>query len=185
MLTGGLGKMKSHLSIAVLAVFILSSVLISAPAQPPPVSATCNISCTVADIVEWSDTDFPPIELADLTSETSQVTGSASLVLYTNGDVTITADNSGTAQLSKGPLHNLVTEYRLEYDAAGAAQIGGGTVTWSDYNSFLSEPSTVNHIPGDGAVEVILSVRTAYDRNAPPASGDYTATQTITVCWKS
>jgi len=135
--------------------------------------------------VEWSDTDFPPVELPDLTSENRQVSGSASLTLYTNGDVTITADNSDAAQLSKDALHNLVTEYRLEYDAAGVAQTGGSIVAWSDYDSFLSEASTVNHIPGDGAIEVILSVRAAYDRNAPPASGDYTATQTITVCWKS
>ena len=177
--------MRSHLSITVLAVFILSSVPILAPAQPPPVSTSCKITCTVDVSVEWSDTDFPPIELPDLTSENSQVSGSASLVLYTNGDVTITADNSNSAQLSKGALHNLVTEYCLEYDAAGAAQTGGSTVTWSDYDSFLSEASTVNHIPGDGAVEVILSVRAAYDRNAPPASGDYSATQTLTACWKS
>lgn len=177
--------MRSHLSIAVLAVFVLSPVPILAPGQPPPVSASCKITCTVADIAEWSDTDFPPIELPDLTTENSQVVGSASLVLYTNGDVSITTDNSDTAQLSKDALHNLVTEYRLEYDAAGAAQTSGSTVAWSDYDSFLSKASTVNHIPGDGAVEVILSVRAAYDRNAPLASGDYTATQTLTVCWKS
>jgi hypothetical protein len=182
---GGMGKMKSYLSIAVLALFVLSPVPILAPAQPPPVSASCRITCTVDVSVEWSDIDFPPVELPDLTSENSRVSGSTSLVLYTNGDVTITADNSDTAQLSKGTLHNLVTEYRLEYDAAGAAQTGGSTITWSDYDSFLNEASTVNHIPGDGAVEVILSVRAAYDKNAPPASGDYTATQTLTVCWKS
>lgn len=177
--------MRSYLFTAVLAVFILSLAPDLASGQPPPVSATCEISCTVADIVEWSDTDFPPIKLPDLTPENSQVSGNTSLVLYANADVTITADNSDAAQLSKDALHRLVTEYSLEYDAAGAGQTGGSTVAWTDYDSFLSKGSTVNHIPGDGAVEVILSVRTAYDRNAPPASGDYSAVQTLTVCWKS
>lgn len=169
--------MRSYLFIAVLAVSVLSLAPLLASAQPPPVSASCRITCTVADIVEWSDADFPPIELPDLTSENSQVSGSAPLALYTNGDVTITADNSDTAQLSKDALHKLLTEYRLEYDA--------GTVAWSDYGSFLSKGSTVKHIPGDGAIEVILSVRASYDSKAPPAQGDYTATQTLTVCWKS
>jgi len=182
MVAGGTEKMKSYLFIAALA-FSLASNLASA--QPPPVSATCNISCTVADIVEWSDTDFAPIELPELTTENAQVSGSASLLLYTNGDVTITANNSDTTQLSKDPLHKLVTEYKLEYDAAGAAQTGGSTVAWSGYDSFLSKGSTVNHIHGDGAVEVILSVRASYDSKAPPASGDYNATQTVTVCWRS
>jgi len=191
--------MRSYLFTAVLAVFILSLAPNLASGQPPPaplepfpagsltgpVCATCEISCTVADIVEWSDTDFPAIELADLTTENSQVSGNTSLVLYANVDVTITADNSDTAQLSKDALHKLLTEYRLEYDATGVAQTGGSTVVWSDHDSFLSKGSTVNHIPCDGAVEVILSVRAACDRNAPPASGDYTATQTLTVCWKS
>jgi len=60
------------------------------------------------------------------------------------------------------PFIKLLTEYRLEYDA--------GTVAWSDYGSFLSKGSTVKHIPGDGAVEVILSVRASYDSKSPTRS---------------
>jgi len=176
--------MRSYLFIAV-AISVLSSAPLLAAAQPAPVSATCNISCTVAGIVEWSATDFAPIKLPNLTAKNNQVAGSASLALYTNGDVIITADNSDTTQLSKDALHKLITEYRLEYDAVGTGQTGGSTVGWSDYNSFLTNGSTVRHIPGDGAVEVILSVKASYDSKSPPALGDYTATQTLTVCWES
>lgn len=177
--------MRSYLFIAVLAVFALSLAQNLALAQPPPVSATCKISCTVTDIVGWSDIDFPPIKLPDLTPENSRVSGSARLCLYTNGDVTITADNSHTARLSKDASHKLVTEYKLEYDASGTGLTGGSAVAWSEYDSFLTKGSTVKHISGDGTIEVILSVRASYNSEAPPTPGDYTATQTLTVCWKS
>jgi len=174
--------MRSYLFIAV---FVLSFAPDSTSAQPPPASATCNISCTVADTVEWSHADSPAITLPNLTTENSQVSGSTSLVLYTNADATITADNSDNAQLSKDALYKLVTKYGLEYDAAAVGKTGGSTAAWNDHDSFLSKGSTVNHIPGDRAVEVILSVRASHDSKAHPISGDYTATQTLTVCWKS
>lgn len=203
--------MRSYLFIAVLAVFdlFLASNLVSA--EPPSVSATCNITCTVADMVEWSDTSFPAINLADLTTQSSQVSGSSSLYLYTNGDVKITADNSDAAQLSKDDNHKLVTEYKLEYDAFGVNKTGGSTVEWSEYECFLNEGSTVTHVSGDGAVEVTLSVRVSNDSRdlgnsstpnlilANPSScnatciisctvaniGECSATQTLTVYWKS
>jgi len=175
-------KMKSYLFIAVFALSLAENLAL---AQPPPVSATCHITCTVADIVEWSDVSFPAINLIDLTTRNSQASGSTSLKLYTNGGVGITADNSDTAQLSKDALYKLVTEYKLEYDASGVGQTGGSTVAWSQYDSFLRKDSTVKHISGDGAVEIILSVRASYNSKAPPTPGVYTATQTLTVCWKS
>jgi len=150
-----------------------------------PVSATCNISCTVADIVEWSDNSFSAIELGNLTAENREVSGSASLVLYTNRDVQIIADNSNAARLSKDGVHNLVTQYKLEYDAGGTGQTGGRTSGWSDCDRFLVNGSQVTHVCGDGAVDVILSVR-SFKNTAPRAgeSGHYTARQTLTVCWK-
>jgi len=177
--------MRSYLSITVLAVFTLSLAPDLVLAEPPSVSAKCNISCTVADVVEWSDSSFPAINLTDLTIQNSQVSGSASLLLYTNGDVKITADNSDAAQLSKDAIHKLATEYKLEYDAYGIGEAGGSTVAWSEYDSFLSRGSTVRHISGDGAVEVTLSVRVSNARRIPSGSGRYSAAQTLTVCWKS
>lgn len=163
----------------VMAIFAFSAAADLVSAVPPPVSATCDISCTVADIVEWSQASFPAIELAELTTQSSEATDSASLILYTNGDVKITADNSDEAGLSKGGNHKLGTEYRLEFDTAGAA------TGWSNYDSFLKNGLTVEHISGDGAIEVTLSVRASNDIKKPGDSGRYSATQTLTVCWSS
>jgi len=211
MVTGRVVKVRSYLFIAVVAVFVLSLAPDLLLAKPPSVSATCNITCTVANIVEWSETSFPAIYLADLSAENSQVSGSSRLCLYTNGDVKITADNSDTAQLSKDDNHKLVTEYKLEYDASRANETGGSTVEWSEYDRFLNEGSTVTHVSGGGAVEVTLSVRVSNESRdlgssltpnltlANPSSsnaaciisctvanvGECTATQTLTVCWKS
>jgi hypothetical protein len=203
--------MRSYLFIAVLVVSVLSSPSNPALAKPSSVSAKCNISCTVAEIVEWSDSSFPAINLADLTTQSSRVSGSSSLYLYTNGDVEITADNSDAAQLSKDDNHRLVTEYKLEYDAFGLNKTSGSMVDWNGYDSFLSEGSRVTHVSGDGAVEVTLSVRVSNDSggfgnsltpnlmSANPYSsnaaciisctlenvGKCTATQTLTACWQS
>lgn len=177
--------MRSYLFVAALVVFALFSAPNLVSAEPPSVSATCNITCTVAEVVEWSDASFPAIELADLTTQNSQPSGSASLVLCTNGDVKITADNSDAARLSKDDNHKLVTEYRLEYDAFGANETGGSMMDWSGHDSFLSEGSTVTHVSGDGAVVVTLLVRASISSEASENSGKYTAIQTLTVCWKS
>jgi len=174
--------MNRNFLFSILALFSTQNLVLAAHA---PVSATCDISCTVADIVEWSDDSFSAIELGNLTAENREVSGSASLVLYTNRDVQIVADNSNAARLSKDGVHNLVTQYKLEYDAAGMGQTGGRTPGWSDYDRFLVNGYQVTHVCGDGAVDVILSVRSFKD-TAPRAgeSGRYTARQTLTVCWK-
>jgi hypothetical protein len=166
---------------SILALFSTQNLLLAGHA---PVSATCDISCTVVDIVEWSDDSFPAIDLGNLTAENPEVSGSASLVLYTNRDVLIIADNSGAAQLSKDRVHNLVTQYKLEYDGGGMGQTGGRTAGWSDYDCFLTSGSQITHVSGGGAVEVILSVRAFKDTAHASESGDYTARQTLTVCWK-
>lgn len=166
---------------SILTLFLIQNLVLAGHA---PVSATCDISCTVVDIAEWSDDSFPAIDLGNLTAENREVSGSASLVLYTNRDVQIIADTSDTARLSKDGIHNLVTQYKLEYDAAGTGQTGGRTTGWSDYDRFLIDGSQITHVCGGGAVEVILSVR-AFKNNARAGeSGRYTARQTLTVCWK-
>ena len=154
-------------------------------AKPRPAAATCHISCTVAEVAEWSESSFPAINLPELTPQNKQSSGSSRLRLYTNGDVKITADNSNAAQLSKDTLHKLVTEYKLEYDASGVNKTGGYTVEWSSHDSFLIKGSTVTHASGDGAVEIILSVRASKETKSPGDSGEYSATQTLTACWKS
>ena len=176
--------MKSRLLIVVLAVFALFLASNLVLAKPPSDSATCRITCTVANIAEWSDTSFPAINLAELTPTNNPSSNSATLTLYTNEDVKITADNSDAAQLSKDDNHKLVTEYKLEYDGSGVNETGGGTTAWSDYGTFLRNGSQVTHISGDGAVEVTLLVRASVQTTRPEDSGEYNATQTLTVCWK-
>jgi len=173
--------MNRNFLFPILVLFSTQSLVLAGHA---PVSATCDISCTVADIAEWSDDSFSAIELGNLTAENTEVSGSASQVLYTNGDVQIIADNSDAARLSKDGAHNLVTQYKLEYDAAGTGQTGGRTAGWSDYDRFLANGSQVTHVYGDGAVEVILSIRAFKNTARAGESGRYTARQTLTVYWK-
>ena len=176
--------MKRNFLVSILGLSALFSMQNLVLAGHAPVSATCDISCTVEDIVEWSDDSFPAINLGNLTAKNPEVSGSASLVLYTNRDVQIIADNSNAARLSKIGSRTLVTQYKLEYYGGGTGQTGGRTGDWSDYDCFLVNGSQVTHFPGDGAVEVILSVRAFKDTARADEPGDYTARQTLTVCWK-
>jgi hypothetical protein len=173
--------MNRNFLFSILALFLTQNLAMAGHA---PASATCDISCIVADIVEWSDDSFPAIDLGNLTAENPEVSGSASLVLYTNRDVQIIADNSDAARLSKDAVHNLSTQYKLEYDGGGTGQTGGRTAGWSNYGRFLINGSQVTHICGDGAVEVILSARAFKNTVRAGESGSYTARQTLTVCWK-
>ncbi len=177
--------MKISVFITVSAAFALSLAPNLVLAPPPPAGATCNISCTVADIAEWSDTSSPTINLPELTTQNSRVSAGISLVLYTNGDVKITANSSASAlpgspygQRSKNDNHKLVTVYKLEYDTAD-------TITaWSSYSSLLNNNSAAKHISADGAAELTLSFTASNDSGAIGDSGEH-STLTLTACWKS
>lgn len=171
--------MKISVFITVSAAIALSLTPNLVLAPPPPAGATCNISCTVADIAEWSDTSSPTINLPELTTQNSYVSAHDSLVLYTNGDVKITANSSASAQRSKDDNHKLVTVYKLEYDTADTITV------WSCYGSLLSNDSAVKHISADGAGEVALSVTVSNDSGAIGDSGKHSAALTLTACWKS
>lgn len=151
---------------------------------PPPVSATCRITCTVSEIVEWSETTFPDIDLGELNTQKKQAAGESSLTLYTNGDVTITADNSSSAEMSSGP-YTLQTEYQLRCDGSGVEQTGGRPSEWCTFDTFLKEAAEIIHIPTDGEVEIILSVKASVKDIRPEDTGSYNAIQTLTACWKS
>lgn len=172
------------LSIILLAVCVLLSSQVLVPAVPPPSGAVCKISCTVANIVEWSETSFPEINLGSLTAKNKLAIGETTLTLYTNGNVIITADNSSTAELSFGS-HTLSTKYKLRYDGFGINQTGNRPTAWRSFDTFLNKGADIIHIPADGAVEVILSVRASIIKVRPENSGRYKALQTLTACWKS
>jgi hypothetical protein len=167
------------------ALLLCSVILVSedALAVPAPDTATAAVSCTVAGIMEWSG-NFAGIDLADITTQAGIVTDSATITLYTNGDVDISAENTVTARLTKGSSV-LVTEYRLEYDGNGTTATGGSTVDYTVYGSFLSPASHVTHISADGAVDVTLRVRASNPVGNLADAGAYTATQTLTATWGS
>jgi hypothetical protein len=153
--------------------------------SPRPAVATCKITCTVAEIVEWSKTSFPDIDLGELTVKNKQASGEAELMLYTNGDITIIADNSNNAELSFGS-HTLQTEYNLKFDGSGIGRTGGKSTSWSSFDTFLKGGADIVHSDGDGAVVVTLSVKASITEEInSDNSGQYNAIQTLTACWKS
>ncbi|MCE5341092.1 MAG: hypothetical protein LLF92_08195 [Planctomycetaceae bacterium] len=145
---------------------------------PPPASATCRITCRVAEVIEWSEASFQDIDLGELSPKRTEAAGQSVLTLYTNGDVIITADNSETAKLSNG-RYQIRTQYQL--------QCGSGTVStqWCAYDTFLKEAVEIIHRQTDGAVVVILSVKAQTNDFRPGSGGEYAAVQTLTACWKS
>ena len=173
-----------RLPIMLLAVFVLHGIQALVSAVPPPVRATCRISCTVASIAEWSDTHFEDIDMGELNAKNKQVTGEMTLTLHSNGDVTIMADNSNTAELSFGQ-HALLTKYKLRCDGSGIKQTGSKPTAWRPFGTFLNKGADIVHIPNDGAVEVTLSVRASIKKICPEDSGQYNAIQTLTAYWKS
>ena len=151
---------------------------------PSPSSATCKISCSVANIVEWSEPQFSDVDLGELSLKNKDADSQAILTLYTNGDVTIIADNGNAAELSFDH-YSLQTKYKLEYDGSGLKQTGGKPTGWTSFDKFIANGTQIIHMPTDGAVEITLSVKTKAEKISDKNSGSYTATQTLTVCWKS
>ena len=166
---------------AVVALCVWGAVL----AAPPADDATCSISVTVAEIMEWSS-NFPPIVVPEeITSQATVVTDDSTLTLYTNGDVDITADIISLLPRLTGPdSDTLVTEYALSYDGNGSTTGTGGTaVPFTNFDAFLSGGSHVTHVPGDGAVNVTLSVQASNAVGTLANAGLYNATQTLTAAW--
>jgi hypothetical protein len=171
--------MRKCLLVATLAIFALSSASDSLLANWPAVGATCDISCTIAETVEWSQSGFQDVEPANLTGQNAQIYCSTSVMLYTNGDVTITADSSDLAQLAKDDDQRLVTEYKLEYN-------GGKTITgWSSYEHLLINSPTLMHITGDAGADVTLSANVHNHTTTQAEVDKHSATVTLTVCWQS
>jgi hypothetical protein len=145
---------------------------------PPPASATCRITCRVAEVIEWSDASFQDIDLGELSPKHTEAAGQSVLTLYTNGDVIITADNSQSAELSNG-RYQIQTQYQLQCDT------GISPTQWCTYDTFLKEALEIIHNQTDGAVMVILSVKAQTNNFHSGSEGEYTAVQTLTACWKS
>lgn len=157
-------KLKvSHIIAVIVITFVSSSLLLS------------------QDFMYWED-NFESITIPNITTRDAEEEGEGEATLFTSGDVEISADNSTTAQLSLG-LSTLRTEYKLRFDGNGTTKTGGPTVNFTDYDTFLSTPASVTHVPGDDDVTVKIIVKARnYDGDLANA-GTYSATQTLTVHW--
>jgi len=178
----------------VLAVVLLMVVLsiganLAMAADPPDDTATALVQCTVDGIIEWAAAaNFATIAIPAITDQATKRSNFSSLVLYTNGNVHITADlttEPNDAQLTHdGPsVDTLVTEYKLEYDGDGNPDTGGTNVDWTDWTTFLGTGSTVTHVTLDGAVAVTLFARASNADGTLADAGNYHAHQTLTASW--
>jgi len=163
---------------------------------PAADDATCDISVTVNEIMEWEPGNFPAIDLhthADgpITTRTGAPEDTADFTLWTNGDVALSADD--TAQLTDG-TDVLITKYKISTDGDGSGTTGadGDAVTashsdsWEDHDDFLDgsyAALAITHVATDGGVEITLEVQATNEADEVADAGDYTATQTITATW--
>lgn len=165
-----------------------------------PVDATCEITVTVDEIVEWEGANFAAIDLdseASISAQAHSPEGSAVYTLWLNGDITLSADNAGdTAQLEQDGAGTdvLVTKYKISTDGDGDPASGADATAISNSGSdgylthdlFLDTGLVVTHVANDGAVEVTLEVEGTNDPagHKEVANADtYTANQTITATW--
>jgi len=174
--------MNRNFLFSILALFWTQSLALS---DHTPVSATCDISCTVAEVVEWSNNTSPPINLESTLVGDCEATASTSVVLYSNRGVQIVADSPQVAQLSKGGLKILINEHKIEVDAGGIGITGGRAAAWADYGCVLMNGPHVIHVPKEGVVEVTGPPKMPKSDVAAEDSCCYTTTPVLTVCWKS
>lgn len=168
------------LTLTVVMALCLTANLAMADPVPAFDAATALVTVTVDEVIEWAAANFATITIANITNQGDKPEASQSLVLYTNCNLTITADHTAAAQLTK-TTDTLVTEYKLVYDhTATAPDTGGATVDWTDYATFIPVGSAVTHNTLDGAVSVELSARASNAAGTLADAGAYTATQTLT-----
>lgn len=135
-----------------------------------------------ADFMYWSG-NFSPITLETIGNRDQVRQGNSQITLFTSGDAEISADNSDAARLTEPDGDSLHTEYKLDFDGDGVSKTGGSMVDFTSYDSFLSSPAIVMHIPDDNDVQVTLYVRASNYTDQLADAGDYSATQTLTVYW--
>ena len=179
--------MKKVLAVILLmAVLSLGANLAMAAPDPASDAATALVTVTVDEIIEWDDPNggnFDDIVIPNLTNQPDTPDANKMLVLYTNCDVVITADNLGPALLThNGPsLDTLVTKYKLDYDfEADGTDTWGVEAGWAEHDVFLAGGSAVKHETLDGAVAVTLSAQASNADGTLADAGAYHAHQTLT-----
>jgi len=140
-----------------------------------------------ADYMYWdTPKKFATIAIPNITNRGDTSSASQSLVLYTNVDAEITADNGIAARLTHATSGDtLVTEYMLTDNGDGTNTTGGKDqqTTYTDYTAFLSTAYAITYVPDDNEVTVTLHVRASNSAGTLADAGLYEATQTLTVSW--
>jgi hypothetical protein len=133
----------------------------------------------------WHSHSFGTISLGNISHQGDVQEGSATIILDVNGpfEARITADNSPAAQLHNA-TDTLVTGYWLTFNGNGITATGGSDTSYETYDFFLKDtPANIKYVPGHDTVEVTLHVRANNTADNVADSGEYTATQTLTVTW--
>lgn len=146
-------------------------------------TATASVSVTVDNIMEWSGNFTTGISLTNIAAQGTSVNGSDATTLYTNGDVTLTADLTAQLTESGAGTDTLVTQYKLEFDGNGTTATGASNTSYALHSAFLSGGKTVTHYAEDGAVSITLFAQASNDSGNVADANDYAATQTLTATW--
>ena len=182
--------MKKVNILLLIAILFITANLVKA-ADPGDDTATCAISVTVNQLIEWAG-NFTAITLTQIDAQADAPEDDETQTLYVNCNIEISADNTATAQLSSA-TDTLVTKYKLADDGDGVATTGAtaadettsGVATWTDYDSFLTTVLPMTHVDTDGAVDITLYVQATNNAGEMADAGAYSATQTVTASWTS
>jgi len=190
-------KLLITLTVVMALCFTTNSALAGDPNDNDP--ATCTITASVDQIVEWEGANFAAMSCAVITAQADTPTDSEAYTLWLNCNVELSANNTGTvAQLTHSSTSDyLVTKYKISTDgdadpdtgADATAVTASGSNTWRTHTNFLTTPLAITHVDNDGAVEVTLEVQASNDMTGHyevADAGSYgSCEQTITATWTS
>ncbi|MCX5633236.1 MAG: hypothetical protein NTW93_06155 [Phycisphaerae bacterium] len=159
-----------------------------------------TVICDAEKAYKWQS-NFPNIDL-DAQSEDAPIVehadapeGSATITLdivdINVTEAVITADHTTNEPQLHCATDTLVTEYMLSFDGDGSSKSGptveavaaSGSNTYKTYDTFLSIPLVITYANNDNDIQVTLHVKASNNEDKVADSGNYEATQTLTVAW--
>lgn len=162
---------------------LMLGVFLAAPAWALEDAATCGITATVDEIVEWDGnvtilaSDFS----AHITSakDTTGITATKAMTLYYNVNVNIVpSDATNSGVLTSGASGTLTTTYKLT-----GADMTNPDSSWVASGTFIGKSYAQTHTAGDGDCVITVNVKAATGASGPgacPDAGNYSTTITLT-----
>ena len=162
---------------------LMLGVFLAAPAWALDDAATCGITATVDEIVEWDGNvtilaaDFS----AHITSakDTTGITATKAMTLYYNVSVNIVpSDATNDGVLTSSASDTLTTSYKLTGD-----DMTNPDSSWVTSGDFTGKSYAQTHTAGDGDCVITVNVKAAAGASGPgacPDAGDYSTTITLT-----